>query len=105
MEEETNISIAETSENQDVKPRKGAIFIGCIVLAVIVTLAAWGAMLYLPTLSFWLSVAGMILSIAGLWVGRCCWRDISITALIGAAILFLVHIIFNLAVDYAMSSL
>lgn len=105
MEEETNIPLAEASENQDIKPRSGAIFIGCIVLAIIATLAAWGAMLYIPGLSFWLSVAGIVLSIAGLWVGRCCWRDISITVLIAAAVLFLVHVIFNFALDYAMSSL
>ena len=105
MEEETNIPLAEASENQEIKLRSGAIFIGCIVVAIIATLAAWGAMLYIPGLSFWLSVVGIVLSVVGLWVGRCCWRDISITVLIAAAVLFLVHVIFNFAVNYAMSSL
>lgn len=105
MDEDIITPSADMPENQDKKPSKGVIFIICIILGLIATLAAWGAMLYVAALSFWLSVAGVLFSVAGLWVGRCCWRDIAITTLIAAGVLLLVHLIFNVAVDYALNSL
>lgn len=105
MEEDVNTLTAEKPENQDKKPGKGAIFVVCIILGIVASLAAWGAMLYFQSLSFWLSVAGVLLSAAGLWIGRCCWRDIAVTSLIASGVLLIVHLIFKFAVDYALSSM
>lgn len=105
MDEDIITPGAEMSDNQDKKPSRGIIFIICIILGIVSALAAWCAMLYAAVLSFWLSVAGVLFSFVGLWVGRCCWRDIAITSLIAAGVLLLVHLIFTVAVDYALNSL
>lgn len=73
--------------------------------AIIVTLAAWCAMMFNPYVSFWLAAAGIVLAIvSAVRVGRGLWRDLGITCAIAAGVLMLVYLIIHFALQILVAS-
>lgn len=86
-------------------PRRSSIWFAAAVAGLLLTVAAWCALMFYPVASFWCGLAGIVLSAAGLRVGRCCWRDIAITSIVASAVLVLVHIIFTWGLEYTVNNL
>lgn len=73
---------------------------------LIVCIAAWFAMVYNEGLSAALGVCALCLAIVGcVFTRRGMWRDITVTAIIGAGVLLLVFAIFTFGLDFLVRSL
>lgn len=73
--------------------------------AIIVTFAAWCAMMLNPYVSFWLAAAGTLLAIvSAVRVGRGLLRDLGITCAIATGVLMLVYIIIHFALQLLVAS-
>lgn len=88
----------------DRKPRRWANLIASVGL--LLCIAAWFAMVYNENLSSALGIASLCLSIlACVFTRRGIWRDIAITAIIGAAVLLLVFGLFTFGLDMLVRSI
>lgn len=96
---------ATTSDGQPATRRRGAWLLVAAVIGAVLTVMAWMALMYYPTASMWCAACGLVLSVAALWMGRSCWRDIAITSVVASGVLILVHVVFVWALDYALASL
>ncbi len=85
--------------------RRSPLWLVAAVAGLLLTVAAWCALMFYPVASFWCGLAGIVLSVAGLRVGRCCWRDIAITSIVASVVLVLVHIIFTWGLEYTVNNL
>lgn len=75
------------------------------VIGAIFTVGAWCVMMGSEKVSFWCAVIGLVLSCLGVKCGHRGWRNLSITAIIAAAVLLLVYGIFWGAIFFTMKSL
>lgn len=87
------------------QPRHRSLWVTAAVVGTILTVVAWLCLMFWPVVSVWCGVAALVLSVAGINVGRGCVRDIAITSVVASGVLVLVHIIFTWGLDYAVSTL
>lgn len=92
-------------ESAQTQPKHRKLWVTAAVAGALLTVLAWLFLMFLPMGSVWCAVVALVLSIAGIWVGRGCVRDIAITSVVASGVLLLVHIIFTWGLDYVVSTL
>lgn len=95
---------AGEAADEAVRARSGW-WVLCVLFGVLVTLVAWVLLMPDPQGSLVAACVGFALSMAGLMVGRGCWRDVTVVSAVASGVLVLVHVIFYAALDIVMGML
>lgn len=85
--------------------RRSPLLLVAAIVGMLLTLVAWMALMFYPSVSLGCAIGSLCLSVAALWMGRCCWRDVAITSIVASGVLILVHVVFTWGLDYALASI
>lgn len=97
---------AVAADEPALTPRhRSPLLLAAAAVGMILTVVAWIVLMFYPGVSLGCAIGGVALSVAALWIGRSCWRDIAITSIVASGVLILVHVVFTWALDYALASL
>lgn len=98
-------AVVSADEPQQTTHGRSSWLLVAAVVGMIFTIVAWIVLMFHPAVSLGCAIAGVALSVASLWMGPGCWRNIAITSVVASGVLILVHVVFTWVLDYALASL